>query len=103
MDQPQRVTASGATLTVADATTTLAGIANIGKRPTITQASDWLLEVFLFSENDLDLYAKRIAVECVAKVRDEKRFDSLVELKAQIQADVAWVKRFFVERSFNLP
>jgi riboflavin kinase/FMN adenylyltransferase len=95
-----------AVYTKIDEAATLAGIANIGKRPTITQSShsDWSLEVFLFSENDLDLYAKRISVECLVKVRDEKRFDSLDELKAQIQNDVAWVKDYLrVERSFNPP
>ncbi|WP_417760142.1 bifunctional riboflavin kinase/FAD synthetase [Shewanella sp.] len=62
------------------------GVANIGYRPTV-QGQTCQLEVNLFDFND-DLYGKKVAVELVAKIRDEKPFQSLDALKQQINYDV---------------
>ncbi|MCD6047995.1 MAG: riboflavin biosynthesis protein RibF [Gammaproteobacteria bacterium] len=65
------------------------GVANVGVRPTVATEAAWFLEVFLFThQNDLNLYAQRIQVTFLHKLRDEKRFDSLDALKFQIQKDV---------------
>lgn len=61
------------------------GVANIGKRPTFDK-SDILLEVHLF-DFDEDIYDRHIRVELVSHLRDEKKFDSIDDLKAQIQQD----------------
>ena len=63
----------------------LAGVANLGNRPTVDGLKT-LLEVHLF-EFSGDLYGQRICVEFIGKVRDEQRFDSFDELKAQIMKD----------------
>ena len=63
----------------------LAGVANIGKRPTFAGEAD-LLEVFLFDFTG-DLYGRRLGVQLVEFLRPEKKFDGIDQLKAQIAAD----------------
>lgn len=74
--------------------TVLFGVANIGVRPTIVESLEPVLEVFLFTEKNLDLYTQRVTVEFLIKVRDEQRFDSLEKLRAQIEQDVAWTQAY---------
>jgi riboflavin kinase / FMN adenylyltransferase len=62
------------------------GVASLGVRPTVNQVSEPLLEVHLF-DFDGDLYGQRMAVEFVAKLRDEQKFDGLEPLKAQMAID----------------
>jgi riboflavin kinase/FMN adenylyltransferase len=62
------------------------GVASLGVRPTVNQVSEPLLEVHLF-DFDGDLYGRRMAVEFVAKLRDEQKFDGLEPLKAQMALD----------------
>lgn len=61
------------------------GVANLGIRPTFDQ-NDILLEVHLF-DFDADIYDRHIRVELVSHLRDEKKFDSIDDLKTQIQQD----------------
>jgi len=63
----------------------LAGVANLGTRPTV-KGSHKLLEVHLF-DFDEDIYGRHVSVEFTHKLRDEKKFDSLDALKAQIAED----------------
>ena len=69
----------------------LPGVASLGTRPTVngTQA---LLETHVF-DFEGDLYGREIAVEFVAKLRDEVRFDSLEALTAQMHRDAAAARR----------
>ncbi len=62
------------------------GVASLGVRPTVNQVSQPLLEVHLFDFGG-DLYGQRMAVEFVAKLRDEQKFDGLEPLKAQMALD----------------
>jgi riboflavin kinase/FMN adenylyltransferase len=62
------------------------GVASLGVRPTVNQVSQPLLEVHLF-DFDGNLYGQRMAVEFVAKLRDEQKFDGLEPLKAQMALD----------------
>jgi riboflavin kinase/FMN adenylyltransferase len=62
------------------------GVASLGVRPTVNEVSEPLLEVHLF-DFDGDLYGQRMAVEFVAKLRDEQKFDGLEPLKAQMALD----------------
>ncbi len=60
-------------------------VTNIGSRPTVgghqTRAESWLLDF------DGDLYGKHMTVLLHQFLRPEQKFDSLEELKAQIQID----------------
>ena len=67
----------------------LPGVANLGFRPTVDGVMPGrpLLEVHLL-DFDRDIYGREIEVAFVARIRDEKRFDGLEALKAQIACDV---------------
>ncbi len=63
----------------------IAGIANIGKRPTVN-GERVQLEVHLFDFKQ-SLYGDQICVSFQHKIRDEKKFESFDDLKTQIQID----------------
>jgi riboflavin kinase/FMN adenylyltransferase len=64
----------------------LPGVASLGRRPTVNEVPQPLLEVHLF-DFDGDLYGCRLRVRFVAHLRDEEKFDSLDALVAQMHRD----------------
>ena len=72
----------------------LPGVANLGIRPTVGGTRP-LLEVHLFDFNR-DIYGAHISVRFVHKLREEQRFPNFDALKAQIAADAAAARAFFV-------
>ena len=62
------------------------GVASLGVRPTVNEVPKPLLEVHLF-DFEGDLYGQRMAVEFVAKLRDEQKFDNLDALTVQMAKD----------------
>lgn len=64
------------------------GITNIGTRPTIAQGNERSIETHLL-DFDEDIYGLTIKLEFVCKMRDEQRFGSIDELKAQLMKDRA--------------
>jgi riboflavin kinase/FMN adenylyltransferase len=62
------------------------GVANFGIRPTVAGTQP-LLEIHILDFED-DLYGQTITVEFLKMLRPERRFNSLEELKAQIQQDI---------------
>ncbi len=71
----------------------LAGVANIGNRPTVA-GTRTLLEVHLL-DFDQDIYGKYVQVNFLRKLRDEQRFGSLEELTHRIRQDIAEARAFF--------
>lgn len=65
----------------------MAGVANLGVRPTVNDRGV-LLEVHLF-DRAVELYGRRLRVRLVDFIRPERKFGGLDELKAQIAADAA--------------
>ncbi len=65
-----------------------AGVANVGVRPTLGNASRVLLETHLF-DFDKEIYDHYVEVHFREKIRSEQQFRSVDELKAQIAQDVA--------------
>lgn len=63
----------------------VAGIANIGKRPTVDGVRDQL-EVHLFDFSK-DIYGMNVCVSFHHKIRDEKKYDTIELLKQQIEID----------------
>lgn len=61
------------------------GMLNIGNRPSIDGAK-WSIEANIFDFNE-NIYDKKISVYFLAKMRDEKKFDSIDELKKQLAID----------------
>ncbi len=64
------------------------GVMNIGVRPTVHQAGRRTQEVHLF-DFDGDLYDAKLRVHVVSRIREERKFATLDELRAQIAADAA--------------
>lgn len=67
------------------------GIANYGTKPTVTNDTKKILEVHIMNF-DKDIYGKIIKVSFLDKIRDEKKFDSLNQLKEQITKDIECLK-----------
>ena len=67
------------------------GVANLGVRPTF-QPPQELLEAYLFGFEG-DLYGRRIEVALHAYIREERKFDSLDALMAQMREDEAAARR----------
>jgi riboflavin kinase/FMN adenylyltransferase len=74
----------------------LNGVANIGIRPTIG-GEKALLEVHLFDFNR-DIYGEHVQVHFLHKIRDEKQFDGLDALQAQIDRDCEVARQYFAEK-----
>lgn len=74
--------------------TVLNGVTNIGTRPTVNNGTDVTVETFLLDFKG-DLYGCHVRLEFYKRLRDEKLFDSLDELKAQIQEDAKSCRAYF--------
>ncbi len=75
------------------------GVANVGVRPTVNEQTGHVekearLEVHLLDYQG-DLYRRRLRVELLHKLRDEKKFESLDQLQAAIEDDVQQAKVWF--------
>ena len=62
------------------------GVANIGRRPTVSDGLESRVEAHLFDWSG-DLYGHEVAVALLAFLRPERKFSGLDELKAQIAQD----------------
>ncbi len=72
------------------------GMLNIGTRPTVDNEPNRSIEVHLIAFRG-ELYGKIISVFFRTKIRNEKKFDSLEKLKAQIAMDKQNVNTIFRE------
>ena len=66
------------------------GITNIGFRPTVEE-SQFICETHIFDFNG-DLYGKYVKVEFIDFIREERKFESLNELSAQVFEDIKKAK-----------
>ncbi|EIK53558.1 bifunctional riboflavin kinase/FMN adenylyltransferase [Stutzerimonas stutzeri TS44] len=78
----------------------LAGVANIGTRPSVESDGKPHLEVHLLDYQG-DLYGRRVCVTFHRKLRDEQRFASLEALKTAIDADVAAARAYWRASPFT--
>ncbi len=62
------------------------GMMNIGIKPTVDHSGRQSLEVNLFDFND-DIYGQNVKIEFIKRIRDEKKFSGLQELKEQLSMD----------------
>lgn len=61
-------------------------VINWGMKPTVNNTKEPVVEIHIPGFNG-DLYGQNIEVEILKKIRDEKKFESLEELKTQIKKD----------------
>lgn len=62
-------------------------VINIGRRPTLDNGDDISIEAHLLDFRG-DLYGQTLRLEFLRRLRPERKFSSLDELKAQIQKDI---------------
>ena len=65
---------------------TYTGMCNIGVRPTVGTGNARTIETHIL-DFDEDIYGLDITISFLRKVRDERRFDSLEDLRAQLEKD----------------
>ena len=71
------------------------GVANLGVRPTLMSVdANPVLEAHVF-DFDEDVYGRRIEVEFVEKLRDEKRFADVAALVRQMEEDARRAREVF--------
>ncbi len=69
-------------------------ITNIGVRPTFENDAEPSIESFIF-DFDGDLYGDVLRVRFLHRIRDERKFNGIDELKAQIEKDSARARNYF--------
>jgi riboflavin kinase/FMN adenylyltransferase len=69
-------------------------VTNIGTRPTFGSDNDSSVETFVMNWSG-DLYGNVVRVRFLHRLREEKKFDGVDELKSQIERDVARAHRYF--------
>lgn len=73
-------------------------VTNVGVRPTFGGGGGTVIETHLL-DLDRDLYGRTLRLGFVQRVRDERRFDGVDLLKAQIGADVQKARTLFEQMS----
>jgi riboflavin kinase/FMN adenylyltransferase len=69
-------------------------VTNVGVRPTVDRSGRTQVETHIFNF-DQDLYGQRVRVGFVQRIRDERAFESVDALRAQIGADCDRVRVLF--------
>ncbi len=69
-------------------------ITNIGVRPTFESDAEPSIETYVF-DFDGDLYGDVLRVRFLHRIRDEKKFNGIDELKAQIERDSSRARNYF--------
>ena len=73
---------------------TYRAMSNIGIRPSVG-GKDVLLETHIIGFSG-DLYGRRLRITLIERIRDEKRFASISELKEQLQRDYDLIRNLEV-------
>jgi riboflavin kinase / FMN adenylyltransferase len=69
-------------------------VTNIGTRPTFDQSKDLSVETHVMNWSG-DLYGDVVRVRFLHRLRDEKKFGSVADLKTQIEHDITRAAEFF--------
>lgn len=66
---------------------------NVGRNPTVGVLDKPQIESHLLDFPDTQLYGKTIYVQFIKFIREEQKFASLIDLKKQIEADIAEISK----------
>lgn len=75
------------------------GVTNVGTRPSVDHDPKLTVETYI-PGIDLDLYGKQMIIEFHIFLRGVQKFDSLEEVKAQVERDIQKTKDYFFR---NIP
>jgi riboflavin kinase/FMN adenylyltransferase len=72
-------------------------VTNIGRRPTLYEDYATTIETYVLDFSS-DVYGDFVRLFFLDRLREERRFPSILELKEQIQKDIGETRRFFERR-----
>ena len=67
------------------------GVTNIGFRPTVSEAKILTIETHILAFDEM-IYGLDMSVDFIRRIRDERRFPSLQDLRSQLSADAASIR-----------
>lgn len=73
-------------------------VTNVGVRPTVDRAGDVTVEGYLLDFSG-DLYAQKVHMEFYKFLREERRFDGLDALQAEVRRNAAQTRAYFAARA----
>ena len=73
-------------------------ITNVGLRPTFGDTTKTIIEAYVLGF-DGDLYGRQVRLGFVQRLRDERKFEDVDALRAQIEADLRRAERLFAQLS----
>jgi riboflavin kinase/FMN adenylyltransferase len=98
LDSPNEILPPGVFVTISSVLgREIPSVTNIGVRPTFSEKVQ-AIETHLLDFAE-DIYDHTLTLQFLKKIRDEFRFDSPEQLKAQIRNDLAEVRSYFATRS----
>ena len=72
------------------------GVTNVGSKPTVSDLGNIVVETHIV-EFAQDIYDSIVVVEFLDYIRPERKFNSLEELKIQMNHDIAFAKHYYGE------
>jgi riboflavin kinase / FMN adenylyltransferase len=73
-------------------------ITNVGVRPTFGDTTKTMIEAYVLGFQG-DLYGRQVRLGFVQRLRDERKFEDVDALRAQIEADLRRAERLFAQMS----
>ena len=73
------------------------GATNVGYNPTVN-GNKLSIETNILEFND-DIYGKIITIEFLERIRDEKKFNGIEELKEQLQKDTKYIYKVYLQNN----
>ncbi|MDY5846950.1 MAG: bifunctional riboflavin kinase/FAD synthetase [Bariatricus sp.] len=70
------------------------GIGNVGVKPTVTEEKRMLIESYLF-DYEGNAYGKNVRIQLYEFKRPERKFESVEEMKHQVDSDIAYGREYF--------
>ena len=73
-------------------------VTNIGRRPTLYEDYTTTIETFVL-DFTADVYGEKVRLFFLERLREERKFPSILDLKEQIQRDIGATRDYFASRS----
>jgi riboflavin kinase/FMN adenylyltransferase len=70
------------------------GVTNVGCKPTIGEGYPVGVETHILDFSQ-EIYDEIVTIEFMRRVREERRFSDVDELKSQMQNDIAFARQYF--------
>ena len=75
-------------------------VTNIGRRPTLYEEFRTTIETYVLAFSS-DVYGEKVRLFFLDRLREERKFPSVIELKEQIQRDIASARDYFETRTLG--